>query len=116
MICAIIRNVRDVINRLTTTLRSTKARSVSSARTAGTATVSNTGAINKRWTYSTIRCEFCARVDHSELYVWNTHELRECTFEGHGDYPPMNAVTDNEGRLLVSPMGTTCSFFMSRAW
>ena len=70
-----------------------------------------------RWTHSSVRCEFCVHVDHSSLYVWEGyHELRECIYEYHGEYPPMNSIIDKEGRLLVSPMGTSCSYFMAGVW
>ena len=90
-----------------------------SASTANTETKSNIGdtkRISKRWISSLVRCEYCARVDHSSLIVYGEHELRRCTYEYHGYFPPMNAIVNEDGELFVSPTGTTCSHFLSRAW
>src|SRR5450759_2606040 len=72
--------------------------------------------ISERLTYSRVRCEYCALVDHSELYLRGGDELRKCLYAYHGLYPPTNAITDDSGQLFVSPTGTTCSHFLSGAW
>jgi len=107
------------IKRLFRSLRGAPARYVPGVNTLIPSTFTEPKQVSKvseRWTYSRVRCEYCALVDHSELYLRGGDELRKCLYAYHGLYPPTNAITDDSGQLFVSPTGTTCSHFLSGAW
>jgi len=104
------------IKRLFKSLRVAPVRYAPGVNTLIPSTFTEPKRVSERWTYSRVRCEYCALVDHSELYLRGGDELRKCLYAYHGLYPPTNAITDDSGQLFVSPTGTTCSHFLSGAW
>ena len=85
------------------------------ARGAASRTTLYSGGPPKRWIYNSVRCELCARVDNTKLIIGEKDILRECLFPNH-DYMPPGALLGEDNEVLVSPNGTTCSHFLSRAW
>ena len=81
----------------------------------GAASRTTLSSVAHRWIYNSIRCELCARVDHTRLIIGEKDVLRECLFPDH-DYMPPGALLGDNNEVLVSPNGTTCSHFLSRAW